>query len=82
MGAFRLGEAAGLGVTRYLQSGSIDYGKTLKTLYSDVKASVLEAYRKKSAERVRITPVTDGAASPDEPAPVAAPQAEAASFFF
>jgi putative phage-type endonuclease len=83
MGAFRLGEAAGLRVTRYLQSGAIDYGKALQALCPDVDVCVLEAYRKKSAERVRITPVTEGAASAHAPVPIAEPRGEAvASFFF
>jgi putative phage-type endonuclease len=55
MGAFVVGEAAGLKVTRYLQSGAVDYKAALKALVPELAPETLERYRRKSAERVRVT---------------------------
>ena len=55
MGGFVVGEAAGLKVTRYLQSGAVDYKAALKALAPDLPTETLETYRRRSAERVRVT---------------------------
>ncbi len=55
MGDFLAAEAAGLKITRFLQNGAIDYGKALKALLPDLDAAVLETYRRKASERVRVT---------------------------
>jgi len=72
MGAFLTGEAAGLRVTRYQQSGAIDYGKALKALLPTVDQETLEDYRRKASERVRITPLAEedatGSCEPTVPA--------------
>jgi hypothetical protein len=84
MGEFLTGEAAGLRVTRYLQSGAIDYGRALKALCPTLDGAALEAYRKRSAERVRITPLSEeSAGNAEPPVPVGkAAEALSDSFFF
>jgi putative phage-type endonuclease len=83
MDAFVVGEAAGLKVTRYLQSGAVDYKAALKALVPDVAAGTLETYRRRSAERVRVTLLGEEQATvPVEPVtgePEAVPRH---SFFF
>jgi len=63
MGEFLAAEAAGLKVTRFLQSGSIDYAKALKTLLPEVSPETLEAYRRKASDRMRITALDENAAT-------------------
>ena len=85
MGAFVVGEAAGLKVTRYLQSGAVDYKAALKALVPELAAETLERYRRKSAERVRVTVLTEEKASvPVTMAPVTGEVEAPArhSFFF
>ena len=85
MGEFLAAEAAGLKVTRFLQSGAIDYRKALKALVPDLDPAELETYRRKSAERVRITALEEETATIpfDERAVDAAwQQAASESFFF
>lgn len=85
MGAFLAAEAGGLRVTRYQQSGSIDYGKALKTLLPTLDPDVLEDYRRNGSERVRITPLTEEDATvalPDQAAPLSADAEAARGFFF
>jgi len=55
MGEFTLAESSGVRVSRFLQQGAIDYKAALKALKPDPLDSELEAYRRKAAERVRIT---------------------------
>lgn len=55
MGEFAHAESAGLRISRYLQQGNIDYKVALMALHPDVDPSFLEAFRKKSSERTRIT---------------------------
>lgn len=55
MGEFAQAESAGLRISRYLQQGNIDYKAALLALNPDVDPSFLEAFRKKSSERTRIT---------------------------
>ncbi len=60
MGGFLTAEAAGLKVTRYQQSGAIDYAKALKAVLPELDPSQLESYRRKPSERVRITRARGG----------------------
>lgn len=55
MGEFTLAESSGLRVSRFLQQGAIDYKAAFKALSPDLPEMELEAYRRKPAERVRIT---------------------------
>jgi putative phage-type endonuclease len=66
MGEFLLAEAEGLRISRFLQQGAIDYKAALKALRPETPDSVLEAYRRKGAERVRITVRAEAGAS-EEP---------------
>jgi hypothetical protein len=63
MGEFLLAEAAGLKVTRSVQSGAIDYKAALAHLLPAVDTAVLESFRRPASERVRTT------LRPDLPAP-------------
>jgi putative phage-type endonuclease len=74
MGEFLAAEAAGLKVTRYQQSGAIDYAKALKALLPMLEAEALERFRRAASERVRITALADDATA----APAAPEWAEAA----
>jgi predicted phage-related endonuclease len=66
MGEHLAAEAAGLKVTRYQQSGAIDYGKALKALLPRLEPEALEPFRRAACERVRITALADDAAvAPD-----------------
>ena len=85
MGGFLTGEAAGVRVTRYLQQGAIDYRAALAKLLPEVEPSVLEGYRAKASERVKVTVL----AEPTATVPFEAQAVEAAwrreaseSFFF
>jgi putative phage-type endonuclease len=85
MGGFLAAEAAGLKVTRFLQKGAIDYGKALKALIPDLDAAVLEAYRRKSSERVRVTAQDEETATipfDGQAVDAAWQQAASESFFF
>jgi putative phage-type endonuclease len=55
MGEFSLAESSGVRISRFLQQGAIDYKAALKALSPDLPDSELEVYRRKPAERVRIT---------------------------
>lgn len=85
MGRFLAAEAAGVKVTRYLQSGAIDYGKALKALLPDLDPAELETYRRKGSERVRITPLDEASATiafDGQAVDAAWQQAASESFFF
>jgi hypothetical protein len=59
MGEYLAAEAAGVKVTRYQQSGAIDYGKALKALLPTLEPEALEPFRRASCERVRITALAE-----------------------
>ena len=85
MGEFLAAEAAGLKVTRYLQSGAIDYGRALKALVPDLDPAELETYRRQGSERVRITPLDEASATiafDGQAVDAAWQQAASQSFFF
>jgi len=85
MGGFLAAEAAGLKVTRFLQSGAIDYGKALKALVPDLDPAELETYRRQGCERVRITPLDEETATiafDGKAVDAAWQQASRESFFF
>ena len=85
MGEFLAAEAAGLKVSRYLQKGTVDYRAALGQLLPQLDANALEAHRRKSAERVRITPLEEETATvPFDGVAVEEAWQEAAgeSFFF
>jgi putative phage-type endonuclease len=85
MGEFLAAEAAGLKVTRFLQSGAIDYGKALKALVPDLDPAELETYRRQGSERVRITPLDEASATiafDGQAVDAAWQQAASGSFFF
>jgi len=82
MGEFLAAEAAGLKVTRFLQNGAVDYGKAL---LPELEPAELETYRRKAAERIRITALDEDTATIpfDKQAVDAAwQQAASESFFF
>ena len=85
MGGFLTAEAAGLKVTRFQQSGSIDYAKALTALLPDLDATALERYRRKAAERVRVTALDEETATvafDGQAVDAAWKQAASESFFF
>jgi putative phage-type endonuclease len=85
MGEFLAAEAAGLKVTRFLQTGAIDYGKALKALLPELDAAALETYRRKRSERVRTTPLDEETATiafDGQAVDAAWQQAASGSFFF
>ena len=85
MGGFLTAEAAGLKVTRFQQNGSIDYAKALKVLLPDLDATTLERYRRKAAERVRVTALDEETATvafDGQAVDAAWQQAASESFFF
>jgi hypothetical protein len=83
MGSFLAAEAAGLKVTRFLQNGTIDYGKALKALLPELDPSELETYRRKASERVRVTAQDEETATiPFDGQAVDAARQQAASEFF
>jgi hypothetical protein len=55
MGEFNVAESSGVRISRFLQQGAIDYKAALKVLKPALPDSELESYRRKPAERVRIT---------------------------
>lgn len=55
MGAYLSAEHSGIRVNRFLSQGTIDYKLALQTLLPQVTEDLLEAYRKPSSLRVRIT---------------------------
>jgi putative phage-type endonuclease len=55
MGPFLAAEHSGLRISRFQVQGSIDYKAVLNAMLPEVQESALESYRKKPAERVRIT---------------------------
>ncbi len=55
MGDYRAAEHSGVRVNCFQMQGAIDYKAALQTLIPAVSESVLESYRKKSSQRVRIT---------------------------
>jgi len=85
MGEFLAAEAAGLKVTRFLQSGSIDYQSALKKLLPEVTPEMLEACRRKASDRVRITALDEDTATipfDGQAVDAAWQQAASESFFF
>jgi putative phage-type endonuclease len=85
MGDFLAAETAGLRVTRYQQSGSVDYKAALAAFVPQLEESALEAYRRKGSDRVRITPIDEeDEAIPMQGMPVdsAGQPPGAQSFFF
>ena len=85
MGEFLAAEAAGLKVTRFLQSGAVDYGKALKALLPELDPAELETYRRKASERVRITALDEETATipfDGQAVDAAWQQAASESFFF
>ncbi len=85
MGEFLAAEAAGLKVTRFLQSGAIDYAKALKALLPELDPAELETYRRKASERVRITALDEDTATipfDGQAVDTAWQQAASESFFF
>ncbi len=54
MGEFMRAEASGLAVTRFHKGGTIDYPKLLADLLPDLEDDVLEKYRRKGSDQVRI----------------------------
>ncbi len=54
MDNFAHGAAAGIRVTRYLQRGSVDYGKLLKDEAPQIGPDIQEKYRRSSSDRVRV----------------------------
>jgi putative phage-type endonuclease len=55
MGEFLLAETGGVRVARYLQNGSVDYASLLKDLAPALDDSILDKYRRRPSERVRVT---------------------------
>jgi len=55
MGDFMVAEHSGLRVSRFQVQGSIDYKSVMNALLPAMQESELESYRKKPANRVRIT---------------------------
>lgn len=55
MGDYLAAEHSGVRVNRYLAQGLIDYKAAIKALIPDCSESTLEAYRKPSAQRIRMT---------------------------
>ncbi|MFE8033043.1 YqaJ viral recombinase family protein [Thiohalocapsa marina] len=55
MGDALIAESAGLRITRFCASGSIDYPAALKALLPELDADTLERYRRAPSERVRVT---------------------------
>ncbi|QPK64039.1 YqaJ viral recombinase family protein [Methylomonas sp. LL1] len=55
MGDYVAAEHSGLRISRFQSQGAIDYKAALQVLQPDIQASDLEAYRKPSASRVRVT---------------------------
>lgn len=55
MGDYLAAEHSGVRVNRYLVQGAIDYKAAIKALIPDCLESTLEAYRKPSAQRIRMT---------------------------
>ena len=55
MGEFMAAEHSGLRVSRFQVQGSIDYKAVLSALLPEIQEAALESYRKKPANRVRIT---------------------------
>jgi hypothetical protein len=85
MGDFLAAETAGVRVTRYQQSGSVDYKAALAALVPELDESALEAHRRKASDRVRITPIDEeDEAIPMQGMPVdsAGQPPGAQSFFF
>jgi hypothetical protein len=85
MGDFLAAEAAGIKVTRFLQNGAVDYGKALKALLPGLDPAALETYRRRAAERVRVTPQDEDTATvpfDGEAVDAAWQQAASESFFF
>jgi len=77
MGEFLLADSEGVRVTRYLQSGSVDYKALLKDIAPELDEVVVDQYRRKASQRVRIT-----LEARDEPETVAPVPLRAASFYF
>jgi hypothetical protein len=85
MGEFLAAEAAGVKVTRFLQSGAVDYGRALKALLPALDPAELETYRRKPSERVRITALDEETATipfDGQAVDTAWQQAASESFFF
>jgi len=55
MGDYKAAEHSGVRVNCFQMQGSIDYKAALQTLLPEVSETVLESYRKKTSDRVRIT---------------------------
>lgn len=55
MGDYLAAEHSGVRVNRYLVQGAIDYKAAIKALIPNCSESTLEAYRKPSAQRIRMT---------------------------
>ena len=55
MGEALIAESAGIRITRFCASGSVDYPALLKALLPALAAHAMERFRRKPAERVRVT---------------------------
>jgi putative phage-type endonuclease len=55
MGETLIGECAGLRITRFCAKGNVDYPALLKALLPELEPDVIERFRRKPAERVRVT---------------------------
>lgn len=55
MGEALIAESAGLRVTRFCAKGSVDYPALLKALLPELAPEAIEGFRRKPAERVRVT---------------------------
>ncbi len=86
MGDALIAESAGLRITRFFTSGSVDYPALLKAVLPELHAETIERFRRPSSERVRVTVQTDAAKTaiafdPHAVQPAAA-QALAKDFYF
>ena len=59
MGAFLLADTGGLKVTRYMQSGTVDYPALLKEIAPSLDVTTLNRFRRQSSERVKVTVATE-----------------------
>jgi putative phage-type endonuclease len=55
MGEYLLAECEGIRVTRYLQSGSVDYPALLAAIAPSLDEATLDRFRRKPSERLKVT---------------------------